>query len=147
MPSNAERLNQIPPDRPAHPQPQLVRAPHLQQHETSQWRRNLDPTQFATLDALARLVARAAVLPFSPARKLPFPPTPPAPIDHTLGLDELDTLTRTRACYPFAELPTDLQEAVLSLIASRDLTSSKIDLALWLEDLLHHPPSHLRTTP
>jgi hypothetical protein len=37
--------------------------------------------------------------------------------------------------YAFAELPTEIQDAVLSLIATRDLTTRKLDLALWLEAL------------
>ena len=52
-----------------------------------------------------------------------------------LGLDELDTIARTRTGYAFAELPDEIQDAILGLIATRDLTTRKLDLALWLEDL------------
>lgn len=55
-----------------------------------------------------------------------------------LGLDELDELARTRTGYAFAELTPELQDAVLDLIAAGDLTTGKLDLALWLEDLRSH---------
>lgn len=54
---------------------------------------------------------------------------------YPLGLDELDTLARTHAGFPFADLPSELQDAMLDLIAAGDLTTSKLNLALWLEDL------------
>jgi hypothetical protein len=59
----------------------------------------------------------------------------PTAVNFSLGLDELDTITRTRTSYAFAELPEEIQDAVLGLITSRDLTSRKLDLALWLQDL------------
>jgi hypothetical protein len=106
--------------------------------------RNLSPSQFATLQAIAALVIRpnskniaaqldAALSTTSRARRV----TRPAPLafDYQLGLDELDIIARTRTGFPFAELPTEIQEAILGLIASRDLTTRKLDLALWLEDL------------
>lgn len=55
-----------------------------------------------------------------------------------LGLDELDAIARTRTGYSFAELTPELQDAVLDLVATGDLTTGKLDLALWLEDLRHH---------
>jgi hypothetical protein len=55
-----------------------------------------------------------------------------------LGLDELDALSRTRSGYAFIQLPAELQEAILSLISTGDLTTSALDLALWLEDHHHH---------
>ena len=48
------------------------------------------------------------------------------------GLDELEMVARTRAGYAFAELTDELQEAVLSLVFSGDLTARRIDLAVWL---------------
>ena len=61
-------------------------------------------------------------------------------IDYRLGLDEIDTISRTRAGYAFTELPAELQEAVLSLILTRDLVSRRLDLDLWLQEV------HLTTT-
>jgi hypothetical protein len=52
-----------------------------------------------------------------------------------LGLDELDTLARTRAGYPFAELTSELQDIVLDLIAAGTLSTKAVNLASWLEEL------------
>ena len=108
---------------------------------------NLSSSQFATLQAIAALVLRPnakrlaahldAALATGTSEALPFAP-PSLAFDYHLGLDELDVLARTRTGYSFTELHTDLQDAILSLIASRDLTSRKIDLACWLEDLQTH---------
>jgi Gluconate 2-dehydrogenase subunit 3 len=107
---------------------------------------NLSPSQFATLQAIASRVFKQhnpkhlaahleAALATSAIKSLPFAPLPPLSFDYQLGLDELDTITRTRSGYAFAELPEEIQDAILGLIASRDLTSRKLDLAVWLEDL------------
>jgi hypothetical protein len=105
---------------------------------------NLSSAQFATLQAIASLVLRrnpehlaarldAALAATSEAR--PFAQPPPLAFDYQLGLDELDTIARTRTGYAFAELPAEIQDAILGLIATRDLTTRKLDLALWLQDL------------
>jgi hypothetical protein len=106
---------------------------------------NLTPTQFATLQAIAprllqphsnKLAARLdAALQDTTRRSLPSVPPPPLTFDYQLGLDELDTIARTHTGYAFAELPAEIQDAFLDLIASRDLTTRKLDLALWLEEL------------
>jgi hypothetical protein len=106
---------------------------------------NLNPTQFATLQAITLLLSHSgsyyaaarldATLVTSAAMAAPDAPAPPIAFDYRLGLDEIETISRTRTGYSFTELPAELQDAVLSLIASRDLTTRKLDLALWLEDL------------
>jgi hypothetical protein len=89
---------------------------------------NLSPSQFATLQAIAsRVLVRHT--PKDIAAHLD------AALDYQLGLDELDTITRTRTGYAFAELPAEIQDAILGLITSRDLTSRKLDLVFWLEEL------------
>ena len=109
---------------------------------------NLNPTQFATLQAITLLLSHPfsqyvasridASLVTSISRFEPDAPLPPVTFDYRLGLDELETITRTRTGYSFTELHTDLQDAILGLIASRDLTSRKLDMASWLEDLQTH---------
>lgn len=106
---------------------------------------NLTSAQFDTLQAIAPLLLRPnskhlaahldAALESTARRTSPSAPPPPLTFDYQLGLDELDTIARTRTGYGFAELPTEIQDAILGLIASRDLTTRKLDLALWLEDL------------
>jgi hypothetical protein len=59
----------------------------------------------------------------------------PAAVNYPLGLDELDTIARTRTSYAFAELPDEIQDAILGLITTGDLTSGELDLAVWLEQL------------
>ncbi len=104
-------------------------------------------SQFATLQAISRLLARpasghlAAHLNsiFANSAAIPSSVAPSGGAsDLPLGLDELEMISRTRAGYAFIDLPPELQEAVLSLIASRDLTTRRLDLALWLEHLLLH---------
>ncbi len=106
---------------------------------------NLSSAQFATLQAIASLVLRRnakhfaarldAALATTTGEARPFAQPPPIAFDYQLGLDELDIIARTRTGYPFAELPAEIQDAILGLIATRDLTTRKLDLALWLEDL------------
>jgi len=108
---------------------------------------NLNPSQFAILQAITILLSRPgsnyvasrldAALTTSASEGSPYNSHPIA-FDYRLGLDELETITRTRTGYGFTELPTELQEAILSLISTRDLTTRKVDLARWLEDLQAH---------
>jgi len=104
---------------------------------------NLSPTQFAILQAIAALILHPSAKNFaahidatlSTATQTRTFTRLPLAFDWQLGLDELDIIARTHAGYPFADLPTEIQDAILGLIASRDLTTRKLDLALWLEDL------------
>jgi len=57
---------------------------------------------------------------------------------YPLGLDELDELARSRTGYAFADLTPELQDVVLDMVAAGDLTTGKLDLALWLEELRSH---------
>lgn len=57
---------------------------------------------------------------------------------YPLGLDELDTLARTRTGYAFADLTPELQDVVLDMVAAGDLTTGKLDLAVWLEEVRRH---------
>src|ERR1700735_4850408 len=103
---------------------------------------NLSSSQFATLQAIAARVLRPnskdlaasldSVLAGGASGELRFRTQAPPALDYQLGLDELDTLTRIRTGYPFAELPPELQAAILNLIATRDLTTRRLDLARWL---------------
>lgn len=73
--------------------------------------------------------------------------TSSAPADaafYPLGLDALDELARTRTGYSFAELSPELQDVVLDMIASRDLTADDLDLAEWLEGLKTHAAETVR---
>jgi Gluconate 2-dehydrogenase subunit 3 len=141
---SAERQNSIPPYRTTEPAPNL-RLQQLIDNGAVYIAKNLSPSQFATLQAIAPLVLQPkskylaahldAALATSTAETLPSAPPSPLALDYRLGLDELDTIARTRTGYAFAELPTEIQDAILGLIATRDLTTRKLDLALWLEDL------------
>jgi hypothetical protein len=104
---------------------------------------NLSHSQFATLQAIASRIFRrrnpkhlAAQVDagLSTSHSEASNSQQPLVIDYQLGLDELDTIVRTRTGYAFAELPTDLQDAILELVATRDLTTRKLDLARWLEE-------------
>jgi hypothetical protein len=141
-----ENPNSISPYRSAEP-PSGLRLRRLIDTGTIYVAQNLTPSQFATLQAIASLILHSggrnvaasldATLSTS-AQARTFARRPPLIFDFQLGLDELDTITRTRTGYAFAELPEELQDAILDLIDSRDLTTRKLDLALWLE--------HLRTS-
>jgi hypothetical protein len=141
---SVEHVNSIPPSRIAEPTPSL-RLQQLIDNGAVYVAKNLSPSQFATLQAIAPLVLQPkskylasqldASLATSTRETLPSAPPLPLTFDYQLGLDELDTITRTRTGYAFAELPTEIQDAILSLVASRDLTTRKLDLALWLQDL------------
>lgn len=129
--------------RPVIENPASVRLQQLIDTGTLYVAQNLSSSQFATLQAIAARVLRpnskdlAANLDSAVARDagLRFTTEAPPALDYQLGLDELDTLTRIRTGYPFAELPPELQDAILNLIATRDLTTRRLDLARWLEDL------------
>ena len=107
----------------------------------------LNPAQFATLHALLDRILTHAVNPAYLAARLDaalanaaddglcFNTPRLRAVDYQLGLDELDSIARTRTGYAFAELPAEIRDAILGLIASGDLTTRKLDLALWLEDL------------
>jgi hypothetical protein len=116
---------------------------------------NLSHSQFATLQAIADRIFRrrnprhlAAQLDASLATDTTASsrsePQQPLAIDYQLGLDELDTIVRTRTGYAFAELPTDLQDAILELIATRDLTTRRLDLARWLEEFHRNTEASIR---
>jgi hypothetical protein len=131
--------------RPVTEPPSSLRLQQLIDTGTLYVAQNLSLSQFATLQAIAALILRPnprnlaaqldAALATSASGTLPFAPPPPLTVDYQLGLDELDTIARTRTGYPFAELPSEIQKVILDLIADRNLTTRKLDLALWLEEL------------
>jgi hypothetical protein len=138
-----EQPNSIPTYRTAEPSASL-RLQQLIDTGTVYVAKNLSPTQFATLQAIAALILRPTAKNFAAlidatlstaAEVRTFIQRRPLAFDWQLGLDELDIIARTHTGYPFADLPTEIQDALLGLIASRDLTTRKLDLALWLEDL------------
>ncbi|MCU1249271.1 MAG: hypothetical protein JWQ49_2300 [Edaphobacter sp.] len=144
MAITADHLTTIPPYRTTEPAPSL-RLQQLIDNGAVYVAQNLSQAQFATLQAIAALVLRPrskrlaaridAALTTSASETLPLAPPPPLAVDYQLGLDELDIIARTRTGYAFAELPAEIQDAILGLIASGDLTTRKLDLALWLEGL------------
>ncbi len=125
--------------------PSSLRLQQLVDSGTLYVAQNLSQSQFATLQAIASLVLQPnsknlaahldAALASTTSQPHPFTRPLPLAFDYQLGLDELDIIARTRTGYPFAELPTEIQDAILNLIATRDLTTRKLDLALWLEEL------------
>jgi hypothetical protein len=96
---------------------------------------SLSPLQFATLQAVAALLLHSNAKYLASHIDATLANSFSEAFDYQLGLDELDFLTRTRTGYAFVELLPDLQDAILNLITSRDLTTRKLDLARWLEDL------------
>ena len=143
MAIGVEHPNSVPTYRSTEPSSSL-RLQQLIDTGTVYVAQNLSPTQFATLQAIAALILRPSAKNFaahidatlsttSPARA--FTQRRPLAFDWQLGLDELDIVTRTHTGYPFADLPTEIQDAILGLIVTRDLTTRKFDLALWLEEL------------
>jgi hypothetical protein len=107
----------------------------------------LNPSQFATLHALldrilahdvnsAQLASRLdSALANGAADNLCFSAPRLLAVDYQLGLDELDTMSRKLTVFAFADLTPEIQDAMLDLIAARDLTARKLDLSLWLDDL------------
>ena len=133
------------PSRPLTESPSNLRLQQLIDTGTLYVAQNLSPAQFATLQSIAARVLHpdakhiAAQLDAALSNRSGQPPTlSPARLhvfDYHLGLDEIDTIARTHTGYAFAELSAEIQDALLGLIASRHLTTRKLDLALWLEDL------------
>jgi hypothetical protein len=130
--------------RPVTESPSNLRLQQLIDTGTLYVAQNLSAAQFATLQAIAarvlhpnskHLAAHLDATLACTSKTFPFAPTALLAFNYPLGLDELDTIARTRTGYPFAELPSEIQDAILGLVASRDLTTRKLDLALWLEDL------------
>lgn len=143
MPICAEHQNFIQ-SRPTTESPSSLRLQQLIDTGTLYVAQNLSSSQFATLQAIAARVLRpnsknlAASLDSVLAGSkegVRFATSALLELDYQLGLDELDIIARTRTGYAFAELPPEIQDAILSLIATRDLTTKKLDLALWLEGL------------
>jgi hypothetical protein len=141
---SAEHLNSIPSYRTTEP-PLRTRVQDLIDNGAIYVAQNLTSSQFTTLQAIASRIFKRrnpkhlaanldAALTTSARETLPCAPPRPLSVDYQLGLDELDTIARTRTGYAFAELPTEIQDAILGLIATRDLTTRKLDLALWLEE-------------
>src|SRR5580698_3327673 len=107
----------------------------------------LNPAQFATLHALLDRILTHAVNPAYLAARLDaalanaaddglcFNTPRLRAVDYQLGLDELDTMARTLTCFPFAELTPEIQDAMLGLVAAKDLITRKLDLSVWLCDL------------
>lgn len=144
MPISAEHLNSLPSYRTSEP-PQRTSLQQLIDNGAIYVAQTLTSSQFATLQAIAgrifkphnpKLLAAQldANLVTSVTGSRSSTPLPPLSVDYQLGLDELDTIARTRTSYAFAELSPEIQDVILSLIASRDLTTRKLDLALWLEE-------------
>jgi hypothetical protein len=131
--------------RPVIENPSSLRLQQLIDTGTLYVAQNLSSSQFATLQAIAARVLRPnsknlaanldSALTSGASDGLRFVAQAPPVLDYQLGLDELDIIARTRTSYAFAELPPEIQDAILSLIATRDLTTRKLDLALWLEEL------------
>jgi hypothetical protein len=131
--------------RPVIESPSSLRLQQLIDTGTLYVAQNLSPLQFATLQAIGARVLRPssknlaasldAALAASANDGLPFATPAPLAFGYQLGLDELDIIARTRTGYAFAELPPEIQDAILDLIATRHLTTRRLDLALWLEDL------------
>src|ERR1700737_2333916 len=104
----AEHLNIIPPYRTIEPAPSL-RLQQLIDSGAVYVAQNLSHSQFATLQAIAALILRPkskrlaarldAALTTSARETLPTAPPPPLAVDYQLGLDELDTIARTRTGY------------------------------------------------
>jgi hypothetical protein len=141
---SAEHQNVVQ-SRPVIESPSCLRLQQLIDTGTLYVAQNLSASQFATLQAIASIVLRPKAknlaahldeaLATTTSEARPFASSTHLALDYHLGLDELDTIARTRTGYPFAELPSEIQDAILSLVATRDLTTRKLDLALWLEHL------------
>jgi hypothetical protein len=142
----ADQLTATPLRRPTNPSP-TVWLERLIDNGTLYVPQNLTTSQFAILQAITIMLSRPgsnyvasrldAALATSAGEASSRAPHPIA-FDYRLGLDEIETISRTRTGYSFTELPIELQEAILNLISTRDLTTRKLDLALWLEDLQAH---------
>jgi hypothetical protein len=125
---SAEHLNSIRSYDATEP-PQRTRLQQLIEDGAIYVAQNLSSSQFTTLQAIASRIFKRRN-----SQHLAANLDAALAVDYQLGLDELDTITRTRTGYAFAELPTEIQDAILGLIATGDLTTRKLDLALWLEE-------------
>jgi hypothetical protein len=141
-----DQLTATPLRRPTDPSP-TVWLKRLIDNGTLYVPQNLNPSQFAILQAITILCSRPgcsyvasrldAAMVTNSSEASSFA-SPPIAFDYRLGLDELETITRTRTGYGFTDLHIELQEVILNLVSTRDLTSRKLDLAHWLEDLHNH---------
>jgi len=144
---NVERVRTSQSDRMTQPL-QSTRLQRLVDDGTIYVPQALSQQQFATLQALLFvLLPEVEVSPTNLAARLdahladatrqdwPYTSVTPDTDTYQLGLDGLDTLARTRAGFSFVELTHEIQDALLSLIATKDLGSEHLDLSLWLEDL------------
>ncbi len=110
---------------------------------------SLSEPQFTTLYALVkRMISRLHEAIAAPSHvatsldaSLVHRGPAPAPADagvYPLGLDALDELARTTTGFSFAELTPELQDILLDMIASGELTAHNLDLAQWLDGLRSH---------
>jgi hypothetical protein len=98
----------------------------------------LTPSQLATLQAILHRILPPEAQPTQPNSSSGGPPDNKLPhiaFHYQPGLDELDNLARLLTCFPFADLTPEIQDAMLALVASRDINTRKLDLSLWLNDL------------
>ena len=111
--------------------------------------------QFATLYAVVkRMISRLHEAIAAPSHvatgldaSLAREGTEPAPADaavYPVGLDALEEMARTRTGFSFAELSPELQDVLLDMIASHDLTTGEVDLAEWLDGLKSHAAEAVR---
>lgn len=135
-------------DRAAEPKPITI-LESLADKDASYKPHALSMPQFATLYAvLKRLISRLHEAIAAPSHLAVGLDTNLAGVgtsalmaegeEYPLGLDEIDEIARSRTGYAFADLTAELQDAMLDLIADGDLTTGKLDLARWLEELRSH---------
>lgn len=146
MATNAQPIKLNGPDRFVH-RPRSTRLHRLVDDGAVYIPQALNRFQFTTLLALLkRMIPQPEVNPAHLAARLDSTLANPADstlrltpsphvFDYILALDELDTVARLRTGYAFLDLTTEIQDAMLSLIATRDVTTRKLDLSLWLNDL------------
>jgi hypothetical protein len=151
---NAQPIKLNAPDRFVH-RPRSARLHRLVDDGTIYIPQVLNRFQFTTLLALlkrmmpqpevnpAQLAARLDSTLATTADSIPHLTPPHLAFDYILALDELDTVARVRTGYAFFDLTTEIQDAMLSLIATRDVTTRKLDLSLWLKDLYRNAASCL----
>ena len=154
MATNAQPIKLNDPDRFIH-RPRSARLHSLVDDGAVYIPQVLNRFQFTTLLALLkRMIPQPEVNPAQLAARLdstlantadgtPRLTPPPLAFDYILALDELDTVARLRTGYAFLDLTTEIQDAMLSLIATRDVTTRKLDLSLWLKDLYRSAASCL----
>jgi hypothetical protein len=152
--TNAQPVKLNGPDRFVH-RPRSTRLHRLVDDGAVYIPQVLNRFQFTTLLALLkRMIPQPEINPAHLAARLDStlattadstPRLTPSPhaFDYILALDELDTVSRIRTGYAFFDLTTEIQDAMLSLIATRDVTTRKLDLSLWLKDLYRSASSCL----